>query len=63
MTLRINFPYKSSPKGPFNTCNGYPTYTVFIRIVAAATINFSPDRVRLLFEGGFYSRAALINFD
>ena len=35
--------------------------TVFIRIVAAATINFGPARVRLLFEGGSYSRAVLIN--
>ena len=34
--------------------------TVFIRIVAAATINFSQARVRLLIEGGSYSRAALI---
>ena len=38
-------------------------YTVFIRIVAAATINFNPARVRLLFAGGSYSRAALIIFD
>ena len=30
------------------------TYTVFIRIVAEATINFSLARVRLLIEGGFY---------
>ena len=29
-------------------------YTVFIRIVAAATINFAPSSVRLLFEGGYY---------
>ena len=27
---------------------------VFIRILAAATINFSLAGVRLLFEGGFY---------
>ena len=38
------------------------TYTVFIRIVAAATINFSLAWVRLLIEGGSYSRAAFINF-
>ena len=38
------------------------TITVFIRIVAAATINFSLDWVRLLIEGGSYSRAAFINF-
>ena len=37
-------------------------YTVFIRIVAAATINFSLAWVRLLIEGGSYSRAAFINF-
>ena len=37
-------------------------YTVFFRILAAATINFSRVRVRLLIEGGSYSRAALINF-
>ena len=34
--------------------------TVFTRILAAATINFSCARVRLLIEGGSYSRAALI---
>ena len=34
--------------------------TVFIRIVAAATINFAPSSVRLLIEGGSYSRAATI---
>ena len=37
-------------------------YTVFIRIVAAATINFSLAGVRLLIEGGSYSRAAFIYF-
>ena len=36
--------------------------TVFIRIVAAATINFAPSSVRLLIEGGSYSRAATIYF-
>ena len=36
--------------------------TVFVRIVAAATINFNLARVRLLIEGGSYSRAAVINF-
>ena len=36
--------------------------TVFIRIVAAATINFSLAGVRLLIEGGSYSRAAFIYF-
>ena len=35
-------------------------YTVFIRIVAAATINFSLAGVRLLIEGGSYSRTAFI---
>ena len=34
--------------------------TVFIRIVAAATINFALSFVRLLIEGGSYSRAATI---
>ena len=29
-------------------------HTVFIRILAAATINFSLAGVRLLIEGGFY---------
>ena len=29
-------------------------HTVFIRIVAAATINFSIARVQLLIESGFY---------
>ena len=36
--------------------------TVFILIVAAATINFSLAWVLLLIEGGSYSRAAFINF-
>ena len=36
--------------------------TVFIRIVAAATINFSLAGVRLLIEGGSYSRTAFIYF-
>ena len=34
--------------------------TVFIQIVAAATIIFSLAGVRLLIEGGSYSRMALI---
>ena len=38
------------------------TYTIFIRIVAVATINFSLAWVRLLIEGSSYSRAAFINF-
>ena len=33
---------------------GLGVSTVFIRIVAAATINFSLAGVRLLIEGGFY---------
>ena len=37
-------------------------YTVFIRIVAAATINFSLAWMRLLIEDGSYSRAALVYF-
>ena len=37
-------------------------YTVFIRIVAVATINFRFAGVWLLIEGGSYSRAAFINF-
>ena len=36
--------------------------TVFIRILAAATINFSLAGVQLLIEGGSYLRAAFINF-
>ena len=36
--------------------------TVFTRIVAAATINFAFSSVRLLIEGGSYSRADTINF-
>ena len=39
----------------------YAWHTVFTRIVAAATINFVPSSVRLLIEGGSYSRAAIIN--
>ena len=38
------------------------TTTVFIQILAAATINFSLTGVWLLIEGGSYSRAAFINF-
>ena len=34
--------------------------TVFTRIITAATINFIPALVRLLFEGDYYSRAATI---
>ena len=40
----------------------YYTTTVFIRIVAVATINFAPSSVRLLIEGGSYSRVATIYF-
>ena len=36
--------------------------TVFIRIVAAATIDFSLAGVQLLIEGGSYSRKAFIYF-
>ena len=35
---------------------------VFTRIVATATINFVRSSVRLLIEGGSYSRATTINF-
>ena len=42
--------------------HGYATYTVFIRIVTVATINFSLAWVRLLIEGSSYSRAAFVNF-
>ena len=37
-------------------------YTIFIRIVAVATINFSLAWVWLLIESGSYSRVAVINF-
>ena len=40
----------------------YNVCTVFNRIETAATINFSAVQVRLLIEGGSYSRAATINF-
>ena len=36
---------------------------IFIRIVATATINFSPAQVQLLFKGVSYSRVALIILD
>ena len=36
--------------------------TVFVRIIATATINFSLAGLWLLFEGGFYSKAAFIKF-
>ena len=41
---------------------GLHDITVFIRIVAAATINFSLAGVRLLIEGSSYSRVAFIYF-
>ena len=44
------------------TCPAFLAYTVFIRIVAAASINFSLARVRLLIKGGSYSRVTFINF-
>ena len=37
-------------------------HTVYTQIVAVATINFSLIPVRLLIEGGSYSRAALTTF-
>ncbi len=37
-----------------------PDRTVIIRINAAAFINFFVVKLRRLFEGGVYSRAALI---
>ena len=40
---------------------GHQLYTVFIRIVATATTNFSLAGVWLLIEGSSYSRAAFIN--
>ena len=40
----------------------YMYYTVFIRIVAEATINFSLAQVQLLIKGGSYSRKAFIYF-
>ena len=43
-------------------CLYYLGITVFIRIVAVATINFSLAWVRLLIEGGSYSRVAFIYF-
>ena len=44
------------------TPNNQVLNTVFIRIVAGATINFSLTGVRLLIEGGSYSRMAFIYF-
>ena len=41
----------------------YTSYTAIIWIVASATINFSLAQVRLLFEGGSCSRAAIIILD
>ena len=38
----------------------YYMTTVFVRISAAALINFSASHMRRLIEGGVYSRAALI---
>ena len=37
-------------------------YTIFIRMVATATINFSLAWVQLLSEGGSYWRVVFINF-
>ena len=45
---------------PGDEANSY-LHTVFIRILAAATINFSLAGVRLLIEGGSYSRTIFIN--
>ena len=44
----------------FSSVLWWHLHTVFIRIVAAATINFSLTGVRLLIEGGSYSRTAFI---
>ena len=41
---------------------GKPIHTVFIQTLAVATINFNLARVRLLIEGGSYSRMVFINF-
>ena len=37
-------------------------YTVFTRVVVAATTNFFPSSVQLLIESGSYSRACIIDF-
>ena len=44
------------------TCTFQNVYTVFIRIVAAATINFNLAWVWLLIEGGSCSKVAYIKF-
>ena len=46
---------RSNPK-----LQGICTFTVFVRVDAAATINFRSSEVRCLFKGGYYSRAAFI---
>ena len=43
-----------------NAIKKHNTITIFIRIVAVATINFSLAGVRLLIEGSSYSRTSLI---
>ena len=46
----------------FRNFSKFTTYTVFSRIETATTINFSAIQVRILIEGGSYSRVATINF-
>ena len=67
----IRYPYKSFwvffgtaiPTSSFNSIQLFfiLVYTVFIQIVAAATINFSLAGVQPLIEGGSYSRTAFIS--
>ena len=45
------------------SCLGHGPYTVFIRILAVATITFNLAGVRLLIEGASYSKAAFINLE
>ena len=41
----------------------FPRDTIFLRSDAAATVYFTARFVRLLFEGGYYSRAAFISLE
>jgi hypothetical protein len=48
--------------GAFDLYGFHSTNTVFMRMIAAATIIFSLAGVRLLIEGGSYLRTAFIYF-
>ena len=58
--ISVQFSYTWSKSPNLTSAKVYKVYTVFFRIVAAATINFRLAGVRLLIEGGSYLRMAFI---